>query len=117
MEQQPQTQAEAKLWEKLQTFGGFVPQGKTHGFTPDFWNKKLKLAIEVDGGVHKFKKDWDAWREATLRDNGVFVLRFTNERVLNDMDGCIQEILAAVTRLKRRKSKQNVLRVPRFKMK
>lgn len=55
----------------------------------------FKLLIEVDGKSHNGRESYDARRTEWLeRERNCRVLRFTNERVMSDLDGVLAEILA-----------------------
>lgn len=60
----------------------------------DFLCPDCKLIIEVDGEYHSrpTQEYDDAQRTQWLEGMGYKILRFTNEQVLNDMDGVIREI-------------------------
>ncbi len=59
-------------------------------FIADFYFKKFKLAIELDGQRHHYanEKVRDEWRSQMLKEHaGVTVLRFSNRRVAQDING------------------------------
>lgn len=62
------------------------------GFIADFYCSKLLLVIEVDGEIHNKQKEYDEERSKVLNDLGIFVMRFSNEQVLNDIDWVREEI-------------------------
>jgi len=93
------TNAEANLWEALRggKLGGFKfrcqhPVGR---FIVDFYCPSCKLVIEVDGGVHSQQKSYDRDRTEQLQSFGYFVLRFTNNEVMNDLSNVLSQILEA----------------------
>jgi very-short-patch-repair endonuclease len=89
------TDAEKFLWKHLKTkqLGAkFRRQHIVDRYIPDFICLRSKLIIEVDGGIHKFKKEYDEGRTAELNDLGYRVIRFTNEQVLNDIDSVLHSI-------------------------
>lgn len=55
--------------------------------------------IEVDGGIHdRFEvKERDEGREEELQNLGLTIIRFTNEEVLNDIDGVLSKLKSAIT--------------------
>ena len=55
-----------------------------NGYILDFYFHEKKLAIEVDGAIHAFRKEYDTLRTNTLNAKGIKVLRFTNEQVFKD---------------------------------
>ena len=92
------TEAELKLWERLKGKKmlelRFRPQHPIDIFIADFYCHPLKLVIEVDGGVHKNKEqqDYDIGREGELENWGIKVIRFTNEKIENNITQVIKEI-------------------------
>jgi imidazole glycerol-phosphate synthase subunit HisF len=60
----------------------------------DFYCHKMKLAIEVDGAVHNDAEVavYDMVRTKNLNENGITVLRFTNEEVEKNIKAVIQKI-------------------------
>jgi very-short-patch-repair endonuclease len=93
-----QTKAEAKLWQVLRN--GKIDDLKfrrQHAFDDyilDFYCHKMKLAIEVDGAVHNDKEvaAYDMVRTKNLNDNGITVLRFTNDEAEKNIKSIIQKI-------------------------
>ena len=53
----------------------------------DFASHQLKLVIEIDGGQHNV--DVDAQRTADIEGEGYKVLRFWNNEVLENSEGCM----------------------------
>lgn len=84
------TPAELKLWKEVlnkdQLGYRFLRQKLLSGFIADFYCSKLLLVIEVDGEIHNKQKEYDEERSKVLNDLGIFVMRFSNEQVLNDID-------------------------------
>lgn len=62
----------------------------------DFFCSKANLAIEVDGEIHKFKREYDRERIKYLEESGLKVLRFTNADVENNIEGVIKKIQSAL---------------------
>ncbi|MCD5380899.1 DUF559 domain-containing protein [Candidatus Gracilibacteria bacterium] len=106
---QNMTESEKILWHKLQNrklLGKkFLRQFPIYVFTensgldrfiiPDFICKEDKLVIELDGSVHNVKDVYllDIEKEKLLLNNGYTILRFNNEKVLNNM-GKVLEIVS-----------------------
>lgn len=93
-----QTETEKILWKILRNrrfkelkFRRQHPIGR---FIADFYCSKLNLIIELDGPIHDFKKqeEYDRLRERVLRENGLRVLRFKNEEVVNNVDKIFRRI-------------------------
>ena len=65
------------------------------GYIPDFVCISRKLVVEVDGGYH-FMGDQpisDEERTRYLEARGFRVVRFTNEEVIGNTEGVINEII------------------------
>ncbi len=58
----------------------------------DFYCKKLKLAIEIDGEYHDHQQKYDLSRQRRLESFGVQFLRFSEKEVLNDIDNVLRVI-------------------------
>jgi len=92
------TKSEKLLWTKLrnrQVLGlRFKSQHPIEKYIADFYCHKIKLVIEVDGGIHKLKDqhEYDINRTTDLNDLDIEVIRFTNEEVLNQIDDVIENI-------------------------
>lgn len=93
-----ETRAEAVFWEAVRDrrLGGykFCRQRPVGQYILDFYCPELKLAIEIDGPKHDKpkQKEYDYWREQVSIEKGIKIIRFTNERVLNDLVECLEEI-------------------------
>lgn len=93
-----ETEAEKVLWSVLRggKLGGhkFRRQHPVNHWIADFYCHKAKLVIEVDGPVHdlKLQRESDDGRTFELEQLGVKVIRFRNEKVLNDLNGVLDEI-------------------------
>lgn len=67
-------------------------------YIPDFYCSELKLAIELDGGIHLKRIEHDKHRDEVLNSLGVEVLRIRNEElenievVLKRISICIENI-------------------------
>ena len=77
-----ETEAEKKFWskvlknEKLINFK-FTRQKPIGNFIADFYCAKLKLAIEIDGKIHKFQKIRDDERDNLLKQEfGIKIIRY-----------------------------------------
>lgn len=92
------TEAEKRLWEeiRLKKLDGFRfrNQHPIGSYIVDFYCHSAKLAIEVDGGYHQKKeqREYDLGRDHDLSLNGVQVLRFTNEEVMQGMSEVLRKI-------------------------
>ena len=92
------TKAEACLWEILRAkrLDGykFRRQHPMKNYILDFYCAELKLAIEVDGQIHKHEEQikYDQERTKILQEFGISVMRFWNSEVLNDLPSVINRI-------------------------
>ena len=62
------------------------------GFIADFYCAKLRIVVEIDGGVHEQQKDYDRLRDEILQRRQLRVLRFSNEEVISDIHGVLDKI-------------------------
>jgi len=89
------TGAEKILWKKLkrkQLGFQFRRQFGVGSYILDFYCPEKKLAIELDGGFHRKRKEYDKDRTEYLNKLGIIVLRFWNNEVLSDVDGVVEKI-------------------------
>ena len=98
---QPQTAAEATLWQHLRnrklTYK-FRRQHPIEFFIVDFYCAAAKLLIEVDGDSH-FTEDQlqcDRARTETLESLGYRLIRFTNSDVRYNLSAVIGKIIEEV---------------------
>ncbi len=97
------TEAEKVLWQRLSNrrLGGikFVRQSSVGPYILDFYCRSLRLAIELDGNVHKEDeaKIYDAERERYLENLNIKTIRFWNEEVLKDMKGVLERVNKATS--------------------
>jgi very-short-patch-repair endonuclease len=64
-------------------------------FIVDFASHRAKLVVEIDGGQHSAEAD--ANRTAIIEAEGYRVIRFWNNDVLENAEGCARILSAAVT--------------------
>ena len=90
------TPAESALWRRLRAnrLDGlhFRRQQVIDGFIVDFYCHAAGLVVEVDGSVHDYTVGRDAERGRILSARGLTILRFTNDRVLDEPESVLQEI-------------------------
>ncbi len=90
------TDAEKELWKYLrkhQLHGlSFRRQHCIGRFIVDFYCKRAKLVIEVDGEIHRYQKEEDLIRQKYLESHELKVLRFSNNMVLNNVEEVIVQI-------------------------
>lgn len=90
------TNAEKILWDVLRDrrcenckFRRQVPLGI---FIVDFCSMEHRLIIEIDGGIHDKKIEYDEERQQLLTQAGFRVLRFKNEEIEQDLSSVMQRI-------------------------
>ncbi len=88
------TRAEVRLWKHVLRAGSlcgysFRRQRPVLNYIADFMCFELKLIIEVDGITHTIEAVMrnDLIRQSALEEAGFTVLRFTDDEVLDDLDG------------------------------
>jgi len=93
------TVAEMALWQAVRANkldGLHVRRQQViDGFVADFDCHSAGLVTEVDGEIHNTQIEEDRHREYAFALRGLHVLRFTNERILNDLPTCLLEIGSA----------------------
>jgi len=96
-----QTDAEQRLWYYLRAhrFLGlkFKRQQPVGPFIVDFICFEKKLIIEADGGQHG--DEADVKRDAWLKAQGFFVLRFWNNDILGRTEAVLEQIRQTVLTL------------------
>jgi very-short-patch-repair endonuclease len=94
------TDAEHKLWAALRArqLGGFKfrRQVPIDRYFADFACVEAKLVVELDGGQHMARFDYDERRTSVLEACGWRVMRFWNNDVLENIEGVGLEVLAAL---------------------
>lgn len=93
------TPAEKRLWSALRgnRVDGlhFRRQQIIHGFIADFYCHTAGVVVELDGPVHRAQSDYDAERDAILAAEGLRVLRFANQEVLDNLKVVLRQIRSA----------------------
>lgn len=93
------TDAEKRLWSKLRNrqlnnrkFRRQVPKGP---YILDFYCPEKKIVIEVDGGQHYLEDtiEYDNNRTTFLLKCELYILRYSNNDILNNIDSVLQDIL------------------------
>lgn len=94
-----QTDSERVIWQHLRSKqiqgSKFFRQYSIGPYVLDFFCPKMQLAIEIDGGQHAedIHRIHDEKRTKFLRQNGIIVIRFWNNEVLNNTEGVLEKIL------------------------
>ena len=92
------TPAEAALWYELKgkkLNAKFRQQHLIGDFIVDFVCLDKKLIVEVDGEIHKQQVEADTLRTEQLENDGYKVIRFSNAKVLTN----IEEVLAEISKI------------------
>jgi len=93
------TPAEKVLWNELRAnkLGvHFRRQQVISGFIVDFYCHKAALVVEIDGDIHDLQEEEDAKREKALREIGLGIVRFRNDKIMRELPavvGRIKELL------------------------
>lgn len=72
----------------------FRRQHQFGDYLTDFYCREANLVVECDGSVHEDRDQWhhDQNRDAYMIGQGVRVLRFTNDQILNNVEDVLTEI-------------------------
>jgi very-short-patch-repair endonuclease len=96
-----QTEAERKVWDLLKNrklLGlKFRRQHVIEGFVVDFYCLERKLAIEIDGGIHDRRRDYDELRQQEIESKSNTVIRVRNEELKDNCVVLIQRIKEAIS--------------------
>ncbi len=100
------TKAEQMLWEKLRGSRLGVKFRRQHPFDMfiiDFYAPSVKLAIELDGSLHKLEanKEYDEMRTDYLEFKTICVIRFWNSEVEKNLGEVINIIEVKIKELSR----------------
>lgn len=98
------TKAEQKMWNNVLRAKNlsnykFHRQKPLDNFIADFYCSKLRLIIEIDGDSHADKKEYDEIRTEILNQYGLTVVRYTNDEVLNNIEGVYEDLIKKITPL------------------
>ncbi len=93
---QEMTEVEEILWAELRNRQlenlKFRRQHPLAQYIVDFYCAKHKLIVELDGGIHKQQKEYDAERSRYLEQHGYRVIRFWNHEVENSLSKVLEAI-------------------------
>ena len=93
------TDAEIALWKHIragQLGVKFRKQTWLAGYIADFVSIEAKIVIEVDGGQHDLQRKGDENRARAMAALGYRTIRFWNHDVLQNIDGVLMTIQAAL---------------------
>jgi very-short-patch-repair endonuclease len=91
------TDTERKLWHQIENFR-FRRQRPIGKYIVDFICLEANLVIELDGGQHVEQQQYDAERTKYLTAQGLHVLRYWNNDVMQNIEGVLEDIRAALMR-------------------
>jgi len=89
------TKEENAIWLRLKNKNlgfKFRRQHSIGKFILDFYCPIKKLGIEIDGRQHLSNKEYDKERNDYLNSFGVKIIRFSNDKINNDLDEVIMII-------------------------
>ena len=90
------TLSEQLIWSKLrnkQLHGyRFRCQHPIYRYILDFYCHEALLAIEIDGDIHKYQKEYDNYRDDFIANIGITTLRFSADEVINSIDSVLEQI-------------------------
>ena len=90
-----QTPQEIILWKRLQRHLLEVKFKRQHSVGPyilDFYCPERRLAVEVDGSIHKENEEYDKERSIYLEEFGIKTIRFWNHEVDDNIDAVVEII-------------------------
>lgn len=98
------TKAEIVLWQKIknQQLGiKFRRQYNIECFIVDFYCHELRLIIELDGSIHyeEVINKHDQTRQNILENKGYTIIRYSNHKVLDDIDSVVSNIKMVIQTL------------------
>lgn len=96
-----QTPTEQILWERIRRCQLGVKFRRQHAVAKlilDFYCAELRLGIEIDGGIHLRPdvKGKDQYKSAVMEDQGIVLLCFSNDAVVNGIDGVVERIMKEI---------------------
>jgi very-short-patch-repair endonuclease len=90
------TKAEKIVWELIRNrkFMGlkFRRQHVIEGFVLDFYCHEAKLGIEIDGGIHFRRKDYDKLRQEVIESEDIKIIRVTNKEIADNKSSILGKI-------------------------
>lgn len=90
------TKSESKLWyeylSKRPRGLKFLKQKPIGRFIADFYCSEILLVIEIDGGSHVGRENYDEGRDLEMLRRGITTIRFSDEEVVNKLAYVINEI-------------------------
>ena len=104
------TDAERRIWYHLRgrRLRGlhFRRQHPIAGYFADFACLELRLIVELDGGQHDERREYDLIRADVLAASGFEVLRFWNNDVLANTAGVLATIVARAEHIRQSRTSE-----------
>ena len=97
-----ETVAEKILWKELRNRNLEIKFRRQHPldkFILDFYAPEIKLAIELDGSLHKENKEYDRIRTEYLKSQNITVMRFWNLEIEKNLEKVMEKIKEKVKNL------------------
>jgi very-short-patch-repair endonuclease len=97
------TSPEVFLWLRLkerQIGYAFNRQFRSGRYVLDFYCRKYRVAIEIDGMIHQMRRKNDEARDEWLSHQSIHVLRFSAKAVLYNSDHVVTQIKDYLDNLK-----------------
>jgi len=103
------TKSEIIFWQKIknkQLGVKFRRQYNIGYFIVDFYCHELKLIIELDGSIHYEEEinEHDKIRQKVLENNGYIIIRYSNHKILDDIDSVVSNLKIAIQTLQLRQT-------------
>ena len=80
----------------------FLRQKPIDEFIVDFYCKRLRLVIEIDGVTHNEKQIYDKRRENRLKELGFTVLRLDGYYILENITGVLDLIMNCIEEIEKK---------------
>lgn len=91
-----QTEAEKILWGRIRNRQiNSLKFYRQYGIGPyilDFFCPQIRLNVELDGGQHRDRREYDKEREDFLKDKDIATIRFWNSEVLENVEKVLKKI-------------------------
>jgi very-short-patch-repair endonuclease len=99
------TPAEKKMWFEVlgrKSFQDlkFTRQKPLDHYIVDFYCSKLLLVVEIDGDSHTEQIGYDQKRTKRLGQYGIHVIRYTNNDVMQNLEGVYEDLWKMVEALR-----------------
>ena len=97
------TEPEMRMWLQLRAkrFQGikFRKHKIIGSYIADFSSRDPMLVIEIDGDTHAARQEYDGVRTKFLEQQGYQVVRFTNEEVMQNLEGVLESLAAIISEM------------------